>query len=152
MLKNIKNLQVAARKNRDGIRATLLTTLIAEIEIRGKNDNRSVTDDDSLTVLRKFKTNITENLALYNTKGGALQDRIVHAEAELSILNELLPVGIADDQVADDIKFILHSNGLALDRKNTKVILGLLKSKYEAKFESEQASAVFGRLISASKI
>ena len=51
LIENLKEDQLIARKNRDQIKATLLTTLIGEAEMVGKNTgNRSPFDEEVVSV------------------------------------------------------------------------------------------------------
>ena len=58
LLAEIKAKQINARKARLST-ATLLTTLIGEAEMVGKNQGREVTDSEVLAMIKKFIKNIT---------------------------------------------------------------------------------------------
>ena len=79
MLSRIKADQVQARKNRDTIKASILTTLLGEATPTG---NQATTDNDVIKVVNKFVKNIDESLKLKHN------DVLVQ---ERNILCEYLP-------------------------------------------------------------
>ena len=68
ILEKIKKEQKVARLKRDKFRAGVLTTLMAEVGIVGKNKQRETTDDEALVVITKFLKNLKETFKIY-TKG-----------------------------------------------------------------------------------
>ena len=68
LLAQLKKDSLLARKAADGVRATLLSTLIAEAEMVGKNaGNRESTDDEVQQTIRKFLK--AEGVALRDDRG-----------------------------------------------------------------------------------
>ena len=65
LLSQLKKDALTARKQGAGLRGTLLSTLIAEAEMVGKNaGNRDSTDDEVQGTIRKFLKNNQEALAV----------------------------------------------------------------------------------------
>ena len=87
LLAQLKKDSMLARKAADSVRATLLSTLIGEAEMVGKNaGNRESTDDEVQQTIRKFLKNNQEAL-------GVIKDaeRRVALEQESAILTAYLP-------------------------------------------------------------
>lgn len=144
VLTELKALQVDARKRRDGTRSTLLTTIIGEAEMRGKNDgNRATTSEDILTVLRKFEGNLKDNLALYTAKQVS-KDILETVQVELDIVRSLLPKEIDALVIRRDILELK----LPMEQKSLGKIIPTLKTLYGPQFNPQQVSAIFKEMLS----
>lgn len=65
LIVKIKHDQLVARKNRDQIESTLLTTLIGEADMVGKNNgNRDPFDEEVISVVKKFLKGVNETIAI----------------------------------------------------------------------------------------
>ena len=95
LLAQLKKDSMLARKAADGIRATLLSTLIGEAEMVGKNaGNRESTDDEVQQTIRKFLKNNQEALAVIKDA-----DRRTALEQESAILVAYLPPMASEAEV-----------------------------------------------------
>jgi uncharacterized protein YqeY len=145
MISKIKAAQITARKAKDAIRSTLLTTLIGEAEMVGKSaGNRASTDAEVLTVLKKFEKGMVENIAIY-TKND-MRERLQLAEQEITIIREFLPQKLSDDQVMADIIAIMREQNLSAEQKSMGAVTKALKPKYGDQFDGGQISTVFKKL------
>jgi uncharacterized protein YqeY len=118
MLGQIKNDCLLARKSKDTVRATLLSTVIADIESIAKNGKREATEDDVTTVLKKFMKGLEEVLKVAPDNGLAL--------AELPILKSYLPVAPTEEEMSKKIDEIIShgANTLGWIMKDLKFIYG----------------------------
>jgi uncharacterized protein YqeY len=143
----IKAAQLEARKARNSVKATLLTTLIGEAEMIGKSaGNRESTDAEVLQVIRKFEKNLNENIKLFTGNIGKLI-ALDYAEQELAILQEFLPQKISDEQVKQDIENVICQYQLAREQKSMGTVVKELKVKYGAQFDGQQVSAMFKQMV-----
>lgn len=136
LLAQLKKDALVARKAADTLRATLLTTLIAESEMVGKNaGNRESTDDEVQQTLRKFLKNNQEALAVITDAA-----RVSALKAEAEILAAYLPALASEEAV----KAIIAETLAALPERGPKAIglvMGALKAKFGASFDARQANA-----------
>jgi uncharacterized protein YqeY len=147
LIAKIKATQLQARKNKDQVKATLLTTLIGEAEMIGKSaGNRESTDDEVLSVIRKFEKNMKENIRIYST-AETLMKKLLEVEAELEILKEFIPQKLTDLQVEKDVSTLLVALGLPKVQKSMGVIVAELKLRYLSQFDGKQVSDIFKRVI-----
>lgn len=147
LIQKIKDSQLIARKARNSVKATLLTTLIGEAEMVGKSSgNRDSTDSEVLQVVRKFEKNLNENIKLFTGNIGKLI-ALDYAEQELAILQEFLPQKINDEDVADDINALLKAFNLANDMKSMGTITKALRQTYGDQFDGQQVSTIFKSMI-----
>ena len=136
LLAQLKKDSLLARKAADRVRATLLSTLIGEAEMVGKNAaNRESTDEEVQQTIRKFLKNNQEAL-------GVIKDEARRAvlEQESAILTAYLPPLASDAEVQT---FIAASVATLAERgpKQMGVVMGALKAKYGGDFDAKQASA-----------
>lgn len=136
LLSQLKKDTLLARKSASGLRVTLLTTLIAEAEMVGKNaGNRESTDDEVQGTIRKFLKNNQEALAVIKD-----EERRATLMDESAILTEYLPPMATEA----DVKALIAETvaGLA-DRspKSMGAVMAALKTKFGTSFDAKQANA-----------
>lgn len=139
LLNQIKSDQLAARRARDTLRASLLTTLYSEASTIGLNlGKRDSTDQEVIQVIKKFIKNIDECV-----NAGADPDDLLE---EKKILEGYLPNQLTEDQITDIVLNIL--NGLDETKKNIGKVTGLLKADYAGQYDGATASKVIKSLLS----
>ena len=135
LLAQLKNDSLLARKAADRVRATLLSTLIGEAEMVGKNAaNRESTDEEVQQTIRKFLKNNQEALGVIKD-----EERRAVLEQESAILTAYLPPLASDAEVQT---FIAASVATLAERspKQMGVVMGALKARYGSDFDAKQAS------------
>ena len=112
LMEKIRADQLTARKSKNAEATALLTTLLGEAGIIGKNDfGRETTDDEVVGVIRKFIKNIDFTLEkVHDESARAL------AQLEKTILESYLPTQLSYDQISSEIDKIL----LTVDIKKAK--------------------------------
>lgn len=136
LLDQLKKDALTARKSADSVRATLLSTLIAEAGMVGKNaGNRESTDEEVQATIRKFLKNNQEALAVIKDEA---RQAVLRAEAD--ILTAYLPP-MADE--AEVKAFIAETVAALQDRspKSMGAVMGALKQKFGSGFDARQANA-----------
>ena len=135
LLAQLKNDSLLARKAADRVRGTLLSTLIGEAEMVGKNAaNRESTDEEVQQTIRKFLKNNQEALGVIKD-----EERRAVLEQESAILTAYLPPLASDAEVQT---FIAASVATLAERspKQMGVVMGALKARYGSDFDAKQAS------------
>lgn len=136
LLATLKKDALAARKAAATVRATLLTTLIAEAEMVGKNaGNRESTQEEVLQTVRKFLKNNQEALAVIQDEGR----RAALAE-ESTILAGYLPP-MADEAA---VRAFIAETVAALPERGPKqmgAVMAALKGKFGSALDARQANA-----------
>ena len=135
LINQIKKDQVEARKNKDAIKANLLTTLIGEAEMVGKNNgNRAPSDAEVQVVIKKFIKGIDEILTLTFDKD------IQNFLTELAILKFYLPEQLSQEQLAIEVSKIINSLTVTNPSQAIGIVMKELNAKFSGKFDSKQAS------------
>lgn len=136
MFERIAQEQLQARKNKDTVKASLLTTILGEFA-RGQT-KEAPTDAQVFVALAKFEKGINETIALKRTP---------ELETELTIVQELLtlkPAGASAEEVEVAV--------LALRAENPAVNQGLimkhLKQTFGDRLDGKAASAQVAQILS----
>ena len=136
LLAQLKKDSLLARKAADSVRATLLSTLIAEAEMVGKNaGNRESSDDEVQQTIRKFLKSNQEAVAVIKDA-----DRLAVLAQESAILTSYLPPMASEAEVK---AFIADTVAGLADRspKQMGAVMGALKGKFGTSFDAKQANA-----------
>lgn len=152
IIENIKSAQLQARKDRDEVKSVLLTTLIGEASMKGKNDgNRESTDADFISVLKKFITNIDDTLNIFVKNPVIGEDNIASRkqkeeklQKEKSILVSFLP-SLADQMSEEQLRLEIGKIITQFSLSNPKgmgTIMKELKANFNGKYDTANASKI----------
>lgn len=141
----IKEDQMTARKNRDEVRASLLTTLYSDIVMRAKNDkNRAVTEDDVQKVVKSFMDKLIENKNIYERAGKA--EAVEKVMLELSVLAPYKAQEVSEEV----LKVAIDEIGSRYPKENASrgKIMGELKVKFGNSMNGAMAATLVGKYLS----
>ena len=134
LLTQIKKDQLVARKNKESVKATLLTTLIGEASPSG---NETVTNTDIQSVIQKFNKNAKEVLDVKTARG---EDLSVINE-EIKILNGYLPKQLSENEMSDIADNIISENNIE-SMKGLGQVMGYFSKNYKGQFDGKQLKSV----------
>ncbi len=134
LIEQIKADQVAARKGRATAKASLLTTLLGEASIIGKNAGRETTNDEVVAVVKKFIKNIDECLAVEKD-----ELKLAALNSEKAILDLYLPAQLNPEQMTEIINKIAVDKGSPLDLKD---IMSGFKAQFAGMFDGKVLSTI----------
>ncbi len=138
LMKTLKADQLAARKIKDSFKATILTTLIGEAAMIGKNDgNRVTADAEVMKVIAKFVKGINETIKVRDS--GEL-----HAEKE--ILESYLPPQMNDEELKITISHIIYDLD-ATSMKDMGRVMGVLSGAHGGQYDGKVASGMVRELL-----
>ena len=127
LIEQIKQKQIAARKA-GSAEASLLTTLLGEAAMVGKNAGRETTDQEVVSVVKKFIKTIDETVSALSSRG---QDAASFL-AERSILERFLPLQLTE----------LALVNIAQNHKSMPEFMKFLKEKHAGQYDGKLASIV----------
>jgi len=142
LIQEIKNQNLAARRAKLPAVSNLLTTLIGEAEMVGKNAGREVTDAEVLAVIRKFVKNINETISIL----GDNDPRTLAAMGEKMTLETFLPKQLTTDELEQIINSIKVE--LSAGPKDLGKVLALIKSRFDGQYDGKTASMIAKVLLS----
>lgn len=139
LLTQIKQDQLQARKDKDQVKVGILTTLVSEAAMIGKNDgNRESTDAEVIATIKKFIKNTDETISLLEKEHG---DLVAKPLREREILMSYLPHQLTDEELLISIDEIITE--LQIDSlKGMGLVMKTLKERYEGQFDGKTASAL----------
>lgn len=151
MLTEIKRAQLQARKSRDALTSSLLTTLIGEAEMVGKNANRATTDAEVLAVVRKFIKNIDETTSAFlSSKSSTVaQDRIEWLKAERAVLENFLPKQLTQDELVQHVQNIVAGVLGMKSQVTVGDVMSVLKNRFEGQYDGKLASIIVKNVVSS---
>lgn len=141
LLDNIKTDQVAARIAKESLKATLLTTLLGEAQMIGKNAGRETTDDEVVAVVKKFIKGINDTvefLAEQNAKATQV------CMEEKAILEVYLPQQMTKDQIKLAIENALTGTVRAMNKGE---MMKYLKENFAGRYDGKEAAAAVDELL-----
>lgn len=127
LMTEIKTRQIAARKA-GSADAGLLTTLLGEAAMVGKNAGRETTDAEVVAVVKKFVKNIDETVTALTTRG---QDAGAFL-AERAVLEQFLPTQLTEAVLVE----------LAKVQPNMPAFMKFLKENHAGQYDGKLASTV----------
>lgn len=141
LIQTIKAAQITARKARDPS-ASLLTTLIGEAEMVGKNAGREVTEQEVIAVIKKFIKNLDETIRY----AGDYRDAVAadKAWAEKTILEQFLPKQLSEAEIRVLISDFLDAGE---KRPNMGEIMKYMKTNYEGLYDGVLVSKIAKELV-----
>ena len=137
-MEKIRADQLTARKSKNAEATALLTTLLGEAGIIGKNDfGRETTDDEVVGVIRKFIKNIDFTLS-------KVSDENVQAQAltEKKILESYLPTQLSREAIVDEINKLKTT---IADQKQLKgAIMKHFKDNFAGLYDAKSVLEIAG--------
>ena len=127
LMEQIKVKQVQARKS-GSIEASLLTTLLGEAAMVGKNAGRETNDAEVVAVVKKFVKNMDETVSALTSRG---QDAATFV-AERDVLEQFLPVQLSENALIE----------VAKCQPNMPAFMKHLKENFAGKYDGKLASTV----------
>jgi uncharacterized protein YqeY len=141
ILDQIRKDALTARKEKRR-EASLLTTLIGEIETRTKalKEPRPLTDEEVVGIVRKFLKGAEETLAAVETRRPEEADRL---RADIRTLEAYLPTQLSEDELrAYAAARVRAGDGMGQ-------VMAALKADFPGRYDGKLASAVVRGLLAA---
>jgi uncharacterized protein YqeY len=137
LIGNLKEDQLIARKNRDQIKATLLTTLIGEAEMVGKNNgNRDPFDEEVVSVVKKFLKGVNETITILEKSGHDASQ----FEKEREILDSYLPTQLTKEKIIVMLDSAVVDGTLVEDKSFKGAAMKWLKTNYSGQYDGRVAA------------
>ena len=136
IFEQIKADQLQARKARDTVAASLLTTFIGESTTLAKNASVDILPDaETIKLLQKFIKNI--NLTVEAAGASDTTNR------ELAVLREYLPPMLSEDEITAILKQYKASLGDTIQEKQMRgELLKFMKSNYAGRYDGATAARI----------
>jgi hypothetical protein len=144
LFQSIKDAQLVARKARDSVKATSLSTLIGEITAVGKNEAREITDKDVVKKLTTFTENAHANMIAFGDRRD--EENFEKYAVEVELFKSFIPA--APPQMSDEVLSLnvrqLIAKHVAEHGEKPKmgIVMAALKAAHDGTYDPKQASAL----------
>lgn len=139
MIGRLREDLLTARKARDAVPAALLTALVGEAAMVGKNaSNRESTDDEVTATIRKFLKNAEETA---QRQADANKDATVTLQ-EIQILRAYLPQQMAEAELRAAITEIIQAGAT-----NMGAVMKGLKDAHGGRYDGKMANQLVKELL-----
>jgi hypothetical protein len=135
ILEKIKTDNLQARKDKNKVIASLLTTLVSEIEMVGKNSQRETTETETIKVIEKFTKNVISTIELVSATEALT--------AELKLYQQYLPEKLSKEELTKIILDIIKNDS----NINIGKIMGQLKKGHNGTYDGKLASEIIKEVI-----
>ena len=141
LFEQLKADQLTARKAKETLKATLLTTLLGEAGMKGKNArNGDPTDDEVKDTIKAF----LKNARLTLEKLGPIEGGPVMAvNAEIQILTSYLPTQMTEEQLRYTISTGIQAGRWEKSLKAKGLVMKYLKENFAGQYDGADASKAF---------
>ena len=134
LFEQLKADRVTARKAKDAISISILTTLVGELEGIAKRSGNEITDNSVIDICKKFIDNNLITLGFQVTTESA---------DELMRENVVLSRYIPKQLTADELRSIIAASGIS----NKGLIMKHLKANYNGQYDGTVASKLADTLV-----
>lgn len=125
LIETVASKRLDARKGKRVIEATILTTLVGELDTQSKKTGKPITDDVVIAAVKKLIKSNSEALKVQ------AQEKLVE---ENRILESLLPAQMSEDE----IRRIIAEQNL----QGVPAVMQFLNSNYSGQFDKALASSI----------
>ena len=130
LIEKIRHEMQEAKKNKEVLKANLLSTLYAEIFTLSKS-GKELTEDDEIRIIKKFVKNIDETLALEIT-----EEQKTRLNSEKEILESYLPKQLGKEETEKIVDEMISQG------KVMKDIMAYFKENYTGRYDGRTVSEI----------
>lgn len=142
LIDTIKAASLQARKERNAKRAALLSTLLGDAQMVGKNNgNRETTDGEVVAIIKKMINNTNETINILNKSEQEGTSGVADLTEEVAVLTTFLPAQLTATALTNIISNIIALNEAA-SIKDMGKIMKALKEQYDGQYDGTEASAI----------
>lgn len=133
LVQRIKLEQLEARKNKDSVKASLLTTLLGEYEVLSKNSLSMSAEETMLMLIKKFLKNISITMESRQTED---------LNTEKEILESFLPKQLSREELE-----MIVSSYMSAGHNDKPSLMKQLKADYAGAYDGRTANEVITELL-----
>ena len=136
ILEQIKAASISARKARDTAASGLLTTLLSDVVMVGKNAGRDTTDAEAVAIVKKFVNNNNETIGRITDN-----DAIAVLNTENMILDKFLPQQMSEAEIKEQLTKFKEQFTIS-NAKEMGKLLGHLKAQFGGQYDGAVAAKI----------
>lgn len=134
-----------AMKGRDKVRLNALRNInSAFLEYEKEKAGNVVTDDIAFTILSKLEKRTKESISLY--RDGKRDDLADEEQAELEVIQSMLPRKLSDEELEKEISSLILTNGFS-GRKNLGQIMKIMMGDFAGRIDGNSVRKIAENLL-----
>ncbi len=153
MHQKLKNELMAAMKNKETLRVTVIRSLLAaftnELVAKGRKPQEEVTDDEALAVIKRAAKQRKDSIEQFR-KGGR-EDLAVIEEAELKVIEAYLPTQMSREEVKKIARALKEKLGVT-DKSKIGMFMGAVMKKLKGRADGTVVKEIVDSLIKDSDL
>ena len=138
LIQQIKSKNLDARRQKLTAVSSLLTTLVGEAEMIGKNAGREVTDQEVQDLVRKFIKNNNETIAVL----GDANARTLEFIGENETLKTFLPQQMTSVEITEAVQSCITSLRAAQSKVDMGAVMKMMKQHFDGTYDGKAASVI----------
>jgi len=139
--------QIGSYQKTDPEKMNILKTVYGEIELKKFRQKNEFTDENVISVFKKFKAGVAENISILRESGREPTEIMLK---EISIYDEWIPSNLSIEEVKNELEILIlrhldaksdgqfigaamayfRKNGIAVDGKEVSSIAKFIREKY----------------------
>ena len=151
LIADIKRDQLKARMYKNTATASLLTTLIGEVDMVGLNaGKRETTDVETVTIIKKFIKNSEENAQHWNHRNPESQNKRQVFLKEIEILEKYVPTQLSESDMTKILVDVFKHEVIIPSLKGK--MMKYLKDNHAGKYDGKVAAGVVDAILAVGKL
>lgn len=156
LIDKIKKDLLTARKQKDELTKGILTALVSEATMLGKNmGNRETTDTETLKVIQKFKKGAVETLGLLGASIEKICDcptenseKCLSIALEIGIYDKYLPLQLTEEEITKKIGVYLQDNS---EKVNIGSVMAYFRKNFDGQFDGKVLAKLTNQALKEGK-
>jgi len=138
-LQHLKDEALKARKEKNKARADVLVTMLSDVNMAGKNEQREATDADVAIIAKRFMKNLEKTKALRSSP---------ELLEEISVVQEFMPKVASALSLDDAIVKVLTEHSDKIKKENIGFLVGQVMRACQGKANPKTANEMITAKIS----
>ena len=148
ILESVKAASLKARKNKDTQTSALLSTLLSDAQMVGKNDgNRVSTEGEVIAVIKKYISNINET-KMHLVANSFDTSQLEQCAKDVEVLTGFLPSQLTVSALEEKVKEIISSLE-NVTVKDLGKVMKRLKELYDGQYDAKVAAELIKAKLNA---
>ena len=147
LVEKLKNDLIAARKEKDKEKVSLLSLLVAVVNDKSialRENNVKITDEDVQKILLKHAKNLEDNIKTYEEK--SFLEEAEREKKELEFINSYLPKQLSEEETIEAVKLAIKEVN-ASSVKDIGKVMGYLSKNHKNCIDLKLANSTFSNVI-----
>ena len=144
LLIELRKANMQAMKDHDTVKKGVLSLVISSIALAEKEDGKTLTREEELTLIQKELKQTRESLT---ETPADRTDLIEETKKKIEILESYLPRQLTEEEIKTAIESILTEKGLEPVKKSQGVVMKEIMAKYKGQTDGKTVNKVLSTIL-----